>query len=132
MIRETLFIVPVYTRNSAVLSNAPALPTPACFPQEWVMDVENVPWTTTVYVQQFEKRCRPGSTIDPPGPETVAAQHAADGGEKLKMKYLCLGYLDMELFDSRPEAEKSEVLSACYKQCVPFRETRRIIAEAGL
>lgn len=48
------------------------------------------------------------------------------------MKSLCLGYLDMRLFDSRPEAEKSAVLDECFKLCVPFRETRRIVAEVGL
>jgi len=48
------------------------------------------------------------------------------------MKYLCLGYLDMETFDSVPEVEKSEIMKACYAQCKPFRETGKVLEEEGL
>lgn len=48
------------------------------------------------------------------------------------MKFLCLGYLDMELFDRAPEAEKAEILGACAAQCVPFRETGKVVLEEGL
>jgi len=48
------------------------------------------------------------------------------------MKFLCLGYLDIETFDSAPEAVKSEVLKACFAQCVPFRATGKVVEEEGL
>ncbi|MBC8064945.1 MAG: hypothetical protein H7Y17_08955 [Chlorobia bacterium] len=48
------------------------------------------------------------------------------------MKYLCLGYLDMQTFDSAPEAVKSEILKACFAQCVPFRNTGKVVEEEGL
>ena len=48
------------------------------------------------------------------------------------MKFLCLGYLDMELFDGVPEAVRKEILKACYAQCVPFRATGKILMEEGL
>jgi hypothetical protein len=48
------------------------------------------------------------------------------------MKFLCLGYLDMEYFDSQPEDVKSAVLTECFKQCIPFRATGKIVAEEGL
>ena len=48
------------------------------------------------------------------------------------MKFLCLGYLDMALFDELPEAKRSEFMKACYEQCGPFRASGRVIAEEGL
>ncbi|HVT14088.1 MAG TPA: YciI family protein [Fimbriimonadaceae bacterium] len=48
------------------------------------------------------------------------------------MKFLCLGYLDMQAFDRIPEAKKDEIMKACYAQCVPFRATGKVIAEEGL
>ncbi len=48
------------------------------------------------------------------------------------MKFLCLGYLNMDLFDQAPDRVKSEILDACYAQCVPFRETGKVVAEEGL
>ena len=48
------------------------------------------------------------------------------------MKYLCLGYLDEKAFDAIPESEQSEILKACYAQCVPFRATGKVLAEEGL
>ena len=48
------------------------------------------------------------------------------------MKYLCLGYLDMQAFDNAPEAERAEVLDACSAQCVSFRATGKVTEEEGL
>ena len=48
------------------------------------------------------------------------------------MKYLCLGYLNMNDFDAIPEAEKSEIMSKCFAQCKPFRETGKVVEEEGL
>lgn len=48
------------------------------------------------------------------------------------MKFLCLGYLDIDVFDRAPEAEKTEVLKECFAQCVPFRQTGKVVAEEGL
>ena len=48
------------------------------------------------------------------------------------MKYLCLGYLDMDRFDAVPEDEKNEVMRACFAQCVPFRATGKVLEEEGL
>lgn len=48
------------------------------------------------------------------------------------MKFLCLGYLDMEAFDNERDSVKQEVLRKCFDLCVPFRETGRITSEAGL
>lgn len=48
------------------------------------------------------------------------------------MKYLCLGYLDMNNFDAAPEAVKSAILKECFAQCKPFRETGKVVAEEGL
>ena len=48
------------------------------------------------------------------------------------MKFLCLGYLDIDTFDRVPEAEKSEILKACFAQCVPFRATGKVVEEEGL
>ena len=48
------------------------------------------------------------------------------------MKYLCLGYLDVATFDSAPESVKQELLNACFAQCVPFRNTGRVVREEAL
>src|SRR5436309_3265427 len=48
------------------------------------------------------------------------------------MKYLCLGYLNVALFDSLSEAEKNETMSQCPAHCVTMRATGKVIAEAGL
>lgn len=48
------------------------------------------------------------------------------------MKFLCLGYLDMKTFDDAPEEVKSEVLKACFAQCVPFRQTGKVVEEESL
>jgi hypothetical protein len=48
------------------------------------------------------------------------------------MKHLCLGYLDIKLFDSQPEAVKNEVMSECGAHCITFRATGKVIAESGL
>ncbi len=48
------------------------------------------------------------------------------------MRFLCLGYLDMSAFDAVPEEEKGEILRACFAQCVPFRETGKVLQEEGL
>ena len=48
------------------------------------------------------------------------------------MRFLCLGYLDMSSFDAAPEAEKGEILKACFAQCVPFRATGKVVEEEGL
>ena len=48
------------------------------------------------------------------------------------MKYLCLGYLDIDVFDRQPDSVKSEVMKACFAQCVPFRATGKIVEEEGL
>ncbi len=48
------------------------------------------------------------------------------------MKFLCLGYLDMQAFDNVPEAERSEIMKACHAQCVPFRATGKVLAEESL
>ena len=48
------------------------------------------------------------------------------------MKYLYLGYLDMQAFDSVPEAMRREILKACAAQCVPFRATGKVVAEEAL
>ncbi len=48
------------------------------------------------------------------------------------MKFLCLGFLDMDRFDRAPEAVKDEILRACAAQCVPFRATGKVIEEEGL
>lgn len=48
------------------------------------------------------------------------------------MKFLCLGYLDMESFDRVPEETKNEILKACFAQCVPFRATGKVVEEEGL
>lgn len=48
------------------------------------------------------------------------------------MQFLCLGFLNIADFDSEPEAVKSEILTKCFAQCVPFRATGKIAAEEGL
>jgi hypothetical protein len=48
------------------------------------------------------------------------------------MRFLCLGYLNMEQFDAAPEAMKSEILTKCYAQVKPFRATGKVIEEEGL
>lgn len=48
------------------------------------------------------------------------------------MQFLCLGYLDIAVFDARPEEEKQAVLSKCFAQCKEFRATGKIVAEEGL
>jgi hypothetical protein len=48
------------------------------------------------------------------------------------MKYLCLGYLHAELFDSLSEAEKNEAMRDCPQHCAAMRATGKVIAEAGL
>ena len=48
------------------------------------------------------------------------------------MKFLCLGYLDVNVFDNVPEEEKNAVLAKCFAQCKPFRETGKVVAEEGL
>lgn len=48
------------------------------------------------------------------------------------MKFLCLGYLNMEQFDALPEEVKGEVMSKCFAQCKPFRATGKVVEEEGL
>jgi hypothetical protein len=48
------------------------------------------------------------------------------------MKFLCLGYLNMEQFDAAPEDVKSEILTKCFAQCRPFRETGKVVEEEAL
>jgi len=48
------------------------------------------------------------------------------------MQFLCLGYLDVATFDAEPESVKSEVLTACFAQCKPFRATGKVVAEESL
>jgi hypothetical protein len=48
------------------------------------------------------------------------------------MKFLCLGYLDEATFDLVPDEKKSDILKACFAQCVPFRATGKVIEEEGL
>lgn len=50
----------------------------------------------------------------------------------MTMKFLCLGYLDMQAFDSAPDAEKEAILKECFDQCVPFRATGKVVEEEGL
>jgi hypothetical protein len=45
------------------------------------------------------------------------------------MKFLCLGYLNMEHFDAAPENVKSEIMDKCFAQCRPFRETGKVVEE---
>lgn len=48
------------------------------------------------------------------------------------MKYLCLGYLDMNAFDAIPEAERDAIMTQCFAQCKPFRATGKVLLEEGL
>ncbi len=48
------------------------------------------------------------------------------------MKYLCLGYFNFESFDSEPEEVKAAIMKECFAQCIPFRETGKIVEEEGL
>ncbi|MBS1708008.1 MAG: hypothetical protein JSS65_04720 [Armatimonadetes bacterium] len=48
------------------------------------------------------------------------------------MQFLCLGYLDVATFDAEPESVKSEVMTACFAQCKPFRATGKVVAEEAL
>lgn len=38
----------------------------------------------------------------------------------------------MQTFDNAPEEVKSETLRACFAQCVPFRQTGKVVEEEGL
>jgi len=48
------------------------------------------------------------------------------------MKFLCLGYLDVGRFDAVPQVEKEALLAECFAQCLPFRETGKVILEEGV
>ena len=48
------------------------------------------------------------------------------------MKFLCLGYLNLDSFDREPEEVKSALLKECFAQCVPFRATGKVVEEEGL
>ena len=48
------------------------------------------------------------------------------------MKFLCLGYLNMDAFDAAPEFTRQEILTECFAQCVPFRATGKVTLEEGV
>lgn len=48
------------------------------------------------------------------------------------MKFLCLGYLNMEQFDAAPDDVKSEIMTKCFAQCRPFRATGKVVEEEAL
>jgi hypothetical protein len=48
------------------------------------------------------------------------------------MKFLCLGYFNPADFDKEPEALRSEIMTKCYAQCIPFRATGKVVEEEGL
>ncbi|MBS1704157.1 MAG: hypothetical protein JST12_21015 [Armatimonadetes bacterium] len=48
------------------------------------------------------------------------------------MQFLCLGYLNMDQFDSLDEDVKGAILEKCFAQCRPFRATGKVVAEEGL
>ena len=48
------------------------------------------------------------------------------------MKFLCLGYLNMQEFDRQPEEVKNAVLSECGPHCQTMRATGRVLMEEGL
>lgn len=48
------------------------------------------------------------------------------------MKYLCLGYLNAEIFDGLPTEERDAIMKSCYAQCIPFRATGKVVEEEGL
>jgi hypothetical protein len=45
------------------------------------------------------------------------------------MRFLCLGYLDVETYDALPEAKKHEIMTACFAQCEVFRTAGTIVME---
>jgi hypothetical protein len=49
-----------------------------------------------------------------------------------EMRFLCLGYLNMEQFDAAPEDVKNEILSNCFAQVKTMRATGKVIEEEGL
>lgn len=48
------------------------------------------------------------------------------------MKFLCLGYLNMEQFDAAPDKVKGEIMNRCFAQCRHFRETGKVVEEEAL
>lgn len=48
------------------------------------------------------------------------------------MKFLCLGYLNMEQFDAAPEEVKNEIMTKCFAQVKAFRATGKVVEEEGL
>jgi hypothetical protein len=48
------------------------------------------------------------------------------------MKFLCLGYLNVKVFDSLSEAERTDAMRDCPIHCETMRATGKVIAEAGL
>ncbi len=48
------------------------------------------------------------------------------------MKFLCLGYLNVPVFDALSEARKDEVLRDCPAHCAELRATGKVLLEAGL
>lgn len=48
------------------------------------------------------------------------------------MRFFCLGYLDIEKFDSAPEAVRLNILSQCNDLCQTFRATGKVVEEEGL
>lgn len=53
-------------------------------------------------------------------------------GENEPLKFLCLGYLNVEQFDAALEQVKSELLDRCFAQCTPFRATGKVVEEEAL
>ncbi len=48
------------------------------------------------------------------------------------MKFLCLGYLDLEQFEATPQHIQREILEKCFEQCIPFRATGKVVEEEAL
>lgn len=48
------------------------------------------------------------------------------------MKFLCLGYLNVEAFDRQPESVKNAVLAQCEAHCLSMRATGKILMEEGV
>lgn len=48
------------------------------------------------------------------------------------MKFLCLGYLNMQQFHAAPEDVKNEIMTKCFAQCRPFRATGKVVEEEAL
>ncbi|WP_054028840.1 YciI family protein [Bacillus sp. FJAT-28004] len=48
------------------------------------------------------------------------------------MKFLCLGYLDHEKMDARPEKEINAVMSLCQPHLEEFYKSGQVIMDAGL